>query len=101
MTSLDVAPKLHAWLTGRHAQTQDLLLRFAAIDGPSGDPDALADSTAFLVDHLGRLGARVIEHRTPAGTHIEAHFGERKGAGGGTDVLILCHYDTVWPRGTA
>ena len=31
------------------------------------------------------------------GDHVEARFADRSG---GQPALVLCHYDTVWPRGT-
>jgi glutamate carboxypeptidase len=93
----EMAAAMGEWLRRGHDMTAELLLRFAAIDGPSGDPDSLEASTSFLIDELQRLDAGTTTHRTSAGVHLEARFGPPAGR----PVLILCHYDTVWPRGTA
>lgn len=75
----------------------ELLAELTALDAPSGDPEALAAPADLLGSRLADLGADVVRHSTPAGDHLEARF---RGAGG-APVLVLGHYDTVWPRGTA
>lgn len=75
-----------------------LLLALARVDAPSGgEPDALRHAEAQLVAELLDLGAAVTRHATAAGAVIEATLGPAAGE----PVLVLCHYDTVWPAGTA
>jgi glutamate carboxypeptidase len=69
----------------------------AAIDAPTGDADALRATEEALGSTLEELGARVRRHPTPIGTHLEARLGPENGE----PVLVVAHYDTVWPRGTA
>jgi glutamate carboxypeptidase len=74
-----------------------LLRALAERDAPSGDV-ALLDQTAALLDaQLVALGAAPRRIPGPRGAMIEA----RLGAGAGPPLLVLAHYDTVWPAGTA
>jgi glutamate carboxypeptidase len=66
-------------------------------ESPSADKAACDALAQYLRDRLAAVGAQVQLHpNDAAGEHVEARFGEsdRRPA------LILCHYDTVWPRGT-
>ncbi|MFT3863764.1 MAG: M20/M25/M40 family metallo-hydrolase [Solirubrobacterales bacterium] len=74
------------------------LAEITALDGPSGSPDGLDAAASLLVSWLDELGAATSVRPTSAGPLIDASF-----AGHGYDdaVLVLCHYDTVWPIGTA
>jgi glutamate carboxypeptidase len=74
-----------------------LLLALAAVDAPSGDAAGLRHAEAQLAAELLDLGADLHRHPGPAGAQLEAHLGPRTGE----PILILCHYDTVWPAGTA
>ncbi len=71
--------------------------RLVAIDAPTGDVEALRATEELLAEWLAGLGASIRRHPTPAGTHLEARLGPRTGR----YVLVVAHYDTVWPRGTA
>jgi glutamate carboxypeptidase len=73
------------------------LLALSAHDAPSGDAAASAGAVDWLAERLGGLGAGVARHETSTGVVLDA----RLGPGDGPPVLILCHYDTVWPAGTA
>lgn len=82
------------------ARADEMIARLAAIsrlDAPSGDARALALVADLLESWLGELAIRLTRHEGPAGPHLEAVIGP---AGGG-EALVLCHYDTVWPLGTA
>ncbi len=58
----------------------------------------MLDASATLLEQrVTEIGGRVQRHVTEAGTHLEARFGPD----GARPVLVLAHYDTVWPRGTA
>jgi glutamate carboxypeptidase len=73
------------------------LLALSEHDAPSGDPEASAGAVGWLEARLQQLDADVVRHETPAGVVLDGHFGPS----GGRPALILCHYDTVWPTGTA
>lgn len=84
-------------MTGDPAPLVADLLALSAHDAPSADPAASAGAVEWLKGRLGRLGAEVIAHNVATGVVLEGRIGR----GGGAPVLILCHYDTVWPAGTA
>jgi glutamate carboxypeptidase len=73
------------------------LLELSSHDAPSADPAASAGAVRWLEERLARLGADVECHHTEGGAVLEG----RLGPGGGSPLLVLCHYDTVWPAGTA
>jgi glutamate carboxypeptidase len=73
------------------------LLALSAHDAPSADPRASAGAVEWLASRLAGLGAELVTHEVSTGVVLEAHVGPRADA----PVLILCHYDTVWPAGTA
>jgi glutamate carboxypeptidase len=84
-------------LTGDPAPLVADLLALSAHDAPSADPAASAGAVAWLRRRLAGLGAEVVTHEVPTGVVLDAHIGPRVDA----QVLLLCHYDTVWPAGTA
>ncbi len=73
-----------------------MLAELTADDAPSGDPEALEPAALLLESWLAALPARTARLATPAGPLLEAELGPTEGA----EVLLLCHYDTVWPAGT-
>lgn len=79
------------------ADALELLVELTGLDAPSGDTEALGAPADLLGSRLADLGANVVRHSTPAGDHLEARFG----GAGGAPLVVLGHYDTVWPRGTA
>lgn len=81
----------------RHAadilQTIETLVR---LESPSTDKTAVDRCGAALADILRNAGADVDLLRQDArGDHVRARFG-----GDGRPVLLLGHFDTVWPVGT-
>jgi glutamate carboxypeptidase len=66
-----------------------------AEESPSTDPAALERCARLLVDRLQRAGAAVsrIDAR-PTAAHVVAEW-----PGGGPRVLLVGHFDTVWPVG--
>ena len=68
----------------------------AAIESPSGDVAALERCATRLVESLERAGGAVTRPRysADAGAHIQADW-----PGNGSHVLILGHFDTVYPLG--
>ena len=66
------------------------------IESPSDDAAALERCGAFLTSTLSEIGATV--DRIDAGGTAVAHVRARW-PGGGPRVLVLGHFDTVWPIG--
>jgi glutamate carboxypeptidase len=75
----------------------ELLAELTALDAPSGDAEALAAPADLLGGRLADFGGNVVRHAAAAGDHLEARIGGL----GGAPLVVLGHYDTVWPRGTA
>ncbi len=80
----------------RHREeTIALIEALAAIESPSTDKSALDRCGAEIVRRLTALGGRVTRlPQATAGDHVRAEFGD-----GPTQVLLLGHFDTVWPVG--
>jgi glutamate carboxypeptidase len=74
------------------------LLRLTAVDAPSSDLAALRRAADAFAEELGSLGGAVERHERSGIVHLSTQFGPGDGA---RHVLVLCHYDTVWPAGTA
>ena len=93
-----LAAELNRRAAERHDRLVELVLELTAVDAPSGSgAAAMADAAAAFAAVLGRLGHQPTVTPTAQGGLIELAVGP---AGGGP-VLILGHYDTVWPAGTA
>jgi glutamate carboxypeptidase len=77
----------------------ELVLSLAALDAPSAaGAEALAPAAEQLARELGAMaGGRLTRDPGPQGELLELELGP----GGGPHVLVLGHYDTVWPAGTA
>src|SRR5262249_12137952 len=76
------------------------VLRHAVeLESPSDDKDALDRCGEFLAREFSRRGAKVSMHRQEsAGDHLKAEFPGRTGA---KPLLLLGHFDTVWPGNSA
>ncbi|WP_295143193.1 M20 family metallopeptidase [Saccharopolyspora sp.] len=76
------------------------LRRLVETETPSHDKQALdaglADLETWLTERLGEPGSRQRHDGGSYGDILDTTF---PGTTGGT-VLLLCHYDTVWPVGT-
>lgn len=94
-----LAPRLLAAAEARREDAVDALRELTSLDAPSGDAVALAPVAELLESSLRSRGGRVELRSSVAGPHLDAAFGPP--AETGKEVLVLCHYDTVWPRGTA
>ena len=78
-------------LRGRQAAMIEALGALVAIESPSSDPPGLAACADAIGDLLGdRVGRR------PAA--VGAHL--RWSGGGPPQVVVIGHFDTVWPLGT-
>jgi glutamate carboxypeptidase len=78
------------------AETLQTLEALAAIESPSTDADAADRCGTELASRLTAMGATVERHDAPGrGRHVSARF-----TGNGAPILLLGHFDTVWPVGT-
>ncbi|MFL6311176.1 MAG: M20 family metallopeptidase [Terriglobales bacterium] len=83
-----------------------LLRHMVEIESPSDDKAAVDRMGAFLAEAFERLGGEVTFYpQERAGNHLKAELAG--GASGGASdradakpVLLLGHFDTVWPMGT-
>jgi len=88
MSFLDYCLANHDWLL-------ELIDTLVAIESPSDDPAAVNRCGDELAARLATLGGQVT--RVPsatAGAHLRAGFGA-----GSRQILLLGHFDTVWPIG--
>jgi glutamate carboxypeptidase len=93
-------PAIAAWTQqSLHLMTDDLR-RLVEWETPSDDKSLLDAGLAGIGDWLvERLGAPDEMRRHDGGRHGDALEVLYNGTEPGT-VLVLCHYDTVWPAGT-
>ena len=82
-----------------------LLRKMVEIESPSDDKAAVDRMGAFLAEAFERLGGQVTFYpQEAAGNHLKVEFaggGSGGDSGGaGKPVLLLGHFDTVWPMGT-
>lgn len=78
------------WLVG-------VLTGLARLESPTTDPAAVDRCGERLAEHLREMGGAVERIPAPAsGAHLRAAFGSRSPA---RRVLLLGHFDTVWPVG--
>ena len=85
---LDYCLANHDWLL-------ELVEALVAIESPSDDPAAVNRCGVELASRLEAIGGRIT--RVPsatAGDHLRAAFGA-----GPRQILLLGHFDTVWPIG--
>ena len=73
----------------------DTIGALARIESPSGDVDALDRCGDAITAHLSAAGAAVERLPQSAGAHLRGTIGD-----GTRQVLLLGHFDTVWPIGT-
>jgi glutamate carboxypeptidase len=88
--------------TGRSGERDDLVAlvrELTTAESPSHDDEALrgcADVVAELVDDVVGVPAELVRLREQGPPAVQV----RCGAGDDGRVLLLGHYDTVWPKGT-
>jgi glutamate carboxypeptidase len=95
-SAVGLADAIHAAARRRRERMIADLADLTALDAPSGDAEALEIVASRVSGMLEREGAGARVHPGAAGPHLEARFGPNAGARS----MVLCHYDTVWPRGT-
>lgn len=87
---------LRATCAGRRDWMVDTIGRLVCLESPSGDVTSLDRCGEAIAGLLRDAGAAVERlPRTGAGTHLRATLGT-----GTRQVLLLGHFDTVWPVGT-
>jgi glutamate carboxypeptidase len=91
-----------AFCQQHEAEMLSLLRKMVEIESPSDDKAAVDRMGAFLAEAFERLGAQVTFYpQEAAGNHLKADFaGGAFGGNSGKPVLLLGHFDTVWPMGT-
>jgi glutamate carboxypeptidase len=99
-----------AFCQQHEGEMMSLLREMVEIESPSDDKAAVDRMGAFLAEVFERLGGQVTFYpQETAGNHVKAEFaggGPRGDSGGASDradakpVLLLGHFDTVWPMGT-
>ena len=91
-----------AFCQQHEAEMLSLLRKMVEIESPSDDKAAVNRMGAFLAEVFERLGGQVTFYpQEAAGNHLKAEFaGGASGRADGKPVLLLGHFDTVWPMGT-
>ncbi len=87
----------------QQAEMLSLLQRMVEIESPSDNKAALDRMGEFLAGEFERLGGKVtFDQQKEAGNHLKAEFVgvESGGQIQGKPILLLGHFDTVWPLGT-
>jgi glutamate carboxypeptidase len=79
-----------------------LLRKMVEIESPSDDKAAVDRMGSFLAEAFETLGGQVTFYpQEAAGNHLKAEFaGGASNGASGKPVLLLGHFDTVWPMGT-
>jgi glutamate carboxypeptidase len=93
-----VADPVAQLLKSRDSMVKDLR-SFAELESPSDDKRRTDQFSDFLAGFVkARLGARLETIEQPVyGRHLRAELGPQ---GGKRPILVLGHFDTVWPAGT-
>lgn len=83
------------YCTGQRDWLLDFIEALVAIESPSDDPVAVNHCGAELASRLAALGGVVTRvSASTAGDHLRVSFGS-----GTRQILMLGHFDTVWPIG--
>lgn len=90
---------LHDWVSAHREDMLDDLRRYVSLETPSDDKPSLDAGLSWLDGWLReRLGEPVAVRETDGLQYGDIRVYEYPGVG--EPVLLLCHYDTVWPLGT-
>jgi glutamate carboxypeptidase len=94
-----VIGELHEWVRAHREDLLEDLATYVGIETPSDDKSALDRGLSWVDSWLReRLGAPENIRDVDGGKHGDIKV--YNFAGVGEPVLLLCHYDTVWPLGT-
>jgi glutamate carboxypeptidase len=98
----DVSAAELAELRERSGAARDAVVRrlelLVGMESPSGDTERLGALRSVLADELTDLDATVEAVPGPAGDHLRASLGGPSVPG--RDLVVVGHFDTVWPAGT-
>jgi glutamate carboxypeptidase len=105
MTTKAASQSAHAYLAfcqQHESEMLSLLRKMVEIESPSDDKAAVDRMGEFLAEAFERLGGQVTFYpQETAGNHLKADFaGGPSDRASGKPVLLLGHFDTVWPMGT-
>jgi glutamate carboxypeptidase len=76
----------------------ECIQQLVEIESPSDNKQAADQLGIFLAEKFERLGGKIRFHKsTKFGDHLQVDFAGKRG---GNPVLLLGHYDTVYPLGT-
>lgn len=88
-------PGLHRWLDKHRDQLLDDVLTLVRHETPSSDQELLARALAWL-DRWVTASLGASSHRSRTENALRFDYPGT----GPAPVVLLCHYDTVWPAGT-
>ncbi|MGW4485452.1 M20 family metallopeptidase [Amycolatopsis sp. NPDC004368] len=92
--------ELHEWVRAHRDDLLADLAEYVGIETPSDDKESLARGLSWVDGWLrSRLGEPAAVRDFDGGRHGDIKVYDYPGAGE-RPVLLLCHYDTVWPLGT-
>jgi glutamate carboxypeptidase len=98
---MDSIINLRDFCRSEHAWLLDTIQALVGLESPAMEKAAVDRCGAELASRLGAIGGRVTRLSRPdRGDHLRVEFGPT-GAGhdSGKQVLLLGHFDTVWPVG--
>jgi glutamate carboxypeptidase len=97
-----VASAYLAFCQQHEGEMLSLLRKMVEIESPSDDKAAVDRMGSFSAEAFERLGGQVTFYpQQAAGNHLKAEFaGGASDRASGKPVLLLGHFDTVWPMGT-
>ncbi len=86
-----------AYFTARREQIVSAIRELVEIESPSDNKAAVDRVAEAVAEKFSRLGGEIRFHRAKNfGSHLQVNFGGRSAK----PVLLLGHYDTVYPLGT-
>ncbi|GAA3569031.1 M20 family metallopeptidase [Amycolatopsis ultiminotia] len=92
--------ELHEWVRAHREQLLADLAAYVGIETPSDDKESLDRGLYWLDGWLReRLGEPAGTRHVDGGPHGDIKVYDYPG-NGERPILLLCHYDTVWPLGT-
>lgn len=90
---------LHEWVRAHRDELLADVAAYVGIETPSDDKECLARGLSWVDGWLReRLGPPASVRDVDGGAHGDVKVYDYPGAG--QPVLVLAHYDTVWPLGT-
>ena len=97
-TSTDLLSQVLQFSIERQPEMLETLQRLVETESPSDNKAAVDKLGAHLAQKFENLGGRTTLHRIEDfGDHVQAEFPGRVGQ---KPVMLLGHFDTVWPLGT-